>query len=108
LSDVREQLLPKLDDAILETRRNFKPSSDDDPESHFYDLKSAFQDYRDHFTSDPQARELLDSALTEIDAIVEEMQEEQPREPDWDDYPGGGSRGESFGESRSVFDDVDH
>ena len=86
LDDVRNKLLPKLDDEIWNCRANF--DSKDDPESHFDDLKSAFKDYRDEFISDPSAVAQLDAALTQIEEIVEELRSEQPQEPDSDDFHG--------------------
>ena len=106
MGDVRNKLLPNLDDEIWNCRSNF--DSEDDPESHFDELKGAFKDYRDEFISDPPAVARLDAALARIEEVVEDLRSEQPQEPDTDDFHGSSSHGEASEDFRSVFEDVDH
>lgn len=105
LAKVRADLLPKLDDVIWEWRSNFS-DGDGDPEDHFYDLGRALKDYREAFPDKPDAVSQIDIALKRIEEVVEDMRNEQPREPD-DDYYGRSSTGPAMPDSRSTFDDVD-
>lgn len=105
LDDIRQKLIPSLDDEISHWRGNY--SSDDDPESHFYELVSALKEYRETFTEDSEAARLLDEGLRSIERIVEELRSEQTQEPDSDDFrAASGASDEQDGE-RSVFEDVD-
>lgn len=105
LAHVQKTLLPKLDDKIDNWRSNY--SSNDDPEDYFDELVYALRKYRDKFESCPDSVEYINSALTDIEQVIDDLRSERPQEPDSDDYFGRGSSGGGYDESRSVFDDVD-
>ena len=105
LEDVRKKLLPNLENEISNFQWNFK--SEDDPESHFEELRSAFKDYRNEFISDPSAVARLDVGLARIDEVVEELRLEQPQEEDGGEFRGLTSH-EHGEDDRSIFEDVDH
>ena len=102
---VRTVLLPDLDTQIDSWRQSY--NGDHDPEDHFRELVGALQDYRREFAEDEEAIAQLDSALDEIEKIVEELRSELPPEPDSDDFYGGSLASEGEDASRSIFDDVD-
>jgi hypothetical protein len=105
LDDVRQKLIPQLDDEISNWRWNF--CIEDDPDSHFDELVSALKEYRETFADDAEATKLIDDGLGSIERIVEELRSEQPQEPDSDDFRAASSGdGEQDGE-RSIFEDVD-
>jgi len=105
LDDVRQKLIPRLDDEISNWRWNYR--SDDDPDSYFDELVSALKKYRETFAADSEATKLLDEGLGSIERIVEELRSELPQEPDSDDFRAAfGADDENDGE-RSVFEDVD-
>jgi len=104
MEDVQTKLLPKLGHKISNRRWNWE--NDEDPEQYFSSFVDTMQDYRKEFAKHPEAISKIDSALTEIEKVVDELRSEQPQEPDSDDYRGGSSSGMGD-DSRSVFDDVD-
>jgi hypothetical protein len=91
---------------VIFTSRNHNWDNERDPESHFESLVDALKDYKSELAQDSKAVSKIDSALVEIDELVEELRQEQPQEPDSDDYRGGSHSG-GGDDSRSVFDDVD-
>lgn len=105
LESVRKNLLPNLDNKIQNQRDNY--DTERDPETHFDDLVGAVKEYHSVFAEHPEAVEQIESALTRIEEVVEELRSEQPRERDSDDFYERGSTGGGHDESRSVFDDVD-
>lgn len=106
LENVRSRLLPNLQSCTDSWRDDY--DGEDDPESHFSELKSALNDYREALSADTEAVACIDVGIAAIDEVIEELRSEMPPEPDSDDYHGGRThRGESE-ESRSIFDDVDH
>ncbi|MGA2435844.1 MAG: hypothetical protein ABSG25_11220 [Bryobacteraceae bacterium] len=104
MEDVRTKLIPNLGDEISHFHHNW--DNEEDPEGHFQPLVEAIQDYKDELAQHPKAVSKIDSALKEIEELVEELRSEQPQEPDSDDYRGGSHSG-GGDDSRSVFDDVD-
>ena len=104
LSDVRTKLIPNIDNEVSHWQDNW--DIDGDPETHFESLVEALTDYKNELAQDPKAVSKIDSALEEIEELVEELRSEQPQEPDSDDYRGGSHSG-GGDDSRSVFDDVD-
>jgi hypothetical protein len=74
--DVRQKLIPQLDDEISNWRWNFR--SEDAPDSHFDELVSALKEYRETFADDAEATKLIDDGLGSIERIVEELPSEQP------------------------------
>jgi hypothetical protein len=104
MEDVRTKLIPKINNEISHLRHNW--DNDGDPESHFESLVETLTDYKNELTQDSKAVSKIDFALKEIEGIVEELRQEQPQEPDSDDYRGGSHSG-GGDDSRSVFDDVD-
>lgn len=107
ISQVREKLIPCLDDEIQNWRWNFRGNQDDDPEAHFEELVSALERFQNTFENDTEAVRLISEALTNIKEVIDELQSERPEEPDYDDFRPS-SRGESADEgTRSIFDDVD-
>lgn len=105
LEDVRTKLLPNLDDEIQTWCSNY--DGDGDPKDYFDELVGALMDYRDELAEYPDALAQVESALVAIKEAVEGLRDEQPLEPDSDDYYGSGSAGGGHDDSRSVFDDVD-
>jgi hypothetical protein len=105
LEQVRDELLPSLNERISEWRGNF--STDEDPENHFSELKSALKDFRERFVEEENSVSLIDDALAEIDTVIEDLRSETPPEPDYDDL--GDDRGPTSDDmlERSIFDDVD-
>lgn len=105
LEDVRERLLPNIDETISNWRSNY--NSDDDPESHFDSLVSALKEFRDELKEHQQAVTQVQSALVDINAAVEELRSDQPGEPDSDDFRVQSTDADGNDDLRSVFDDVD-
>lgn len=106
LEDVRTKLIPNLWSTIWKWRSNFDEGGNDDPESHFDELKSALGDFRAELSSDSHAVAKIEAAFADIKDAIEELGKGMPGEPDSDDFRGHGSV-ESGDDSRSVFDDVD-
>jgi len=105
LEHVRLTLLPDLNNHIENWRFNYR--SDDDPELYFDELKSALKDYRNEFEEFKDALIQIDTALADIDVVIEELQHELPEDCDGDDYYGRDSTSSGRDFSRSIFDDVD-
>lgn len=105
LEHVYVKLLPNLNDQIDDWESNY--DSDEDPADYFDELVSALKRYRNVFEGRPDAADHIDSALANIDQIIDELRAELPQEPDSDDYFRRGSSGGGYDETRSVFDDVD-
>ena len=105
LEHVRTELLPRVDETIAVWRSNF--GEKDDPEQYFEDLVYALNRYRDEMEEDPEAVNQIDSALSTIKDVIEELQAGMQQEPDSDDFRGGVSSGIENDGSRSIFDDVD-
>jgi len=105
LEHVRTTLLPSLDDHIYNWRLNYH--SDDEPEEYFYELTSALKDYRNELADFKDALNQIDTALADIEQVIEELRSEQPEGPDFDDYYGRDSLSGGRDVSRSIFDDVD-
>jgi len=104
LSTVRTELLPHLTDTIDEWRNNY--GGDGDPEDHFSELKDALEEYRARFEHDAEAVSYIDTGLSEIDGLIDELRSEMPNEEDRDDYLGSARQQTEVGE-RSIFEDVD-
>jgi len=105
LEHVRSSFVPNLD-ACIESWRDAHDRRED-PEEGFRHLKTALQEYETALSEDTLSTSFIDSALTRIDEVVQELQAEVPETPDWGDhYPRQGPSEESGG-SRSIFDDVD-
>ncbi len=104
MEDVRTKLIPNIDDEISHWQHNW--DNERDPESHFESLVDALKDYKSELAQDSKAVSKIDSALVEIEELVEDLRRGQPQEPDSDDYRGGSHSG-GGDDSRSVFDDVD-
>lgn len=107
LDDIRIRLLPVLASTIENWRDNYDENRNEDPENHFDDLVSALKEFRDELTEYPDACSQVESALSDIKELVDEMRSDQPQDPDSDDFRGNDSGGGSDDDSRSVFDDVD-
>lgn len=105
LEEVKQSLLPKLEQEIWNWRCNYKDS--DDPESHFDEFTSALKEYKDEFAEDLEAATRIETALDSIKETVEELKKEQIQEPDSDDYRGGSSHENPPEIERSTFEDVD-
>ena len=105
LADVRQKLIPRLDNEIWNWRSNYR--SGDDPESHFDDLVSALKDFKEEFADDAEAMHLIDGGVREIERVIEELGADLPEEPDRDDFRGSSGGSEDGDDGRSVFDDVD-
>lgn len=106
MHDVRTRLLPNLDDEIATWRVDF--AGDEDPEDYFSRLEETLTHYKAQLAEYPAALSQIESALTNIQEHVAELREEQPGEPDSDEYFVHGSSGGGNDDLRSVFDDVDH
>lgn len=105
LDDVRQKLIPRLDDEISNWRWNYR--SEDDPDSHFDELVSALKEYRETFANDAEATKLIDDGLGLIERTIEELRSEQPQEPDSDDFRAASSDDGDHDGERSIFEDVD-
>jgi len=105
LADVRQKLIPKLDDEIGSWRSNYR--SDDDPESHFDELVSALKVFKEEFADDAEAMLLIDEGVSEIERVIEELCADLPQEPDSDDFRGSSGGNGDSDDDRSVFEDVD-
>ncbi len=107
LLEVRENLIPHLDDEIRSLRWNFGVNQGGNPEAHFEELVSALECFQQAFKTDVEAVRLISEALTCIKDVIEELQSELPEEPDYDDFRPS-PRSESVDNGRrSIFDDVD-
>ncbi len=105
LADVRQKLIPNLDDEIGNWRSNFR--SENDPESHFDELVSTLKVFKEEFADDAEAIRLIDEGVTEIGRVIEELRADLPQEPDSDDFRGASGGTDDRDDDRSVFDDVD-
>ena len=106
LEDVRTRLLPSLDGTIQNWRENYDKHRHD-PENHFDELVSTLKEFRDELTGYPASTVQIETALSEIADVIDELRADQPQEPDYDDFRGQSSDEASDDRSRSVFDDVD-
>ena len=88
LEDIRTKLLPDLDSTISNWRGNYDENRNEDPENHFDELVSALKEFRDELTEHPEAVNQIESALSEIKEVVDELRSDQPQEPDSDDFRG--------------------
>ena len=104
LTHVRASLLPNLDKYIDNWRDNH--DSREDPEEEFRHLKEALRKYEAAMTDDQLASSHINSALTRIDEVVEELLSQVPETPDWDNHYPWQAPADASG-SRSIFDDVD-
>lgn len=102
---VRWNLLARLDSCVQDWRDNWNP--EDDPGSHFDDLKQALKSYRDAFEGDTEAQDWIDGGLTRIDTVTEEMKTRAEGPPDDLEYLGRPPVLEGSDRIRSIFDDVD-
>ena len=105
LEHVRSTFVPNLDSCI----ENWRDAHDrrEDPEEGFRHLKTALQEYETALSEDTLSTSFINSALTRIDEVVQELQAEVPETPDWGDHYPLQSPSEDSGGSRSIFDDVD-
>lgn len=107
LEDVRAKLLPDLTSVISTWRSKYNESRNEDPENHFDELVSALKEFGEELADDSDAVAQIQSALADINEVIEELRSEQPQEPDSDDFRGQSSGEGGDADSRSVFDDVD-
>jgi hypothetical protein len=105
LEHVRSTFLPNLDGCI-ESWRDAHDSSED-PEEGFRHLKTALKEYEAALSEDTFSTLLIDSAMTRIDEVVQELQAAVPETPDWGDFHPRQGQSEDSAGSRSIFDDVD-
>ncbi len=104
LETVRNELLPNLDDNVDSWSRDY--DGDSEPESHFEELRSTLDDYKNEFEDQDIACKKIEGAITRIHKIIEQLKlDYQPKEDDgfWkceDSKP-------SSNQSRSIFEDVD-
>jgi hypothetical protein len=106
LNNVKETLIPNLDDEISNWESNF--DSDDDPDAYFDPLGSALRSYADVFAKDETIASNIELALESVRETVREL--ERGKEYPEDDYDPSYSNASSSSDSapaRSVFDDVD-
>lgn len=106
LQDVRNCLLSDIKSCVNDWYDSH--NGEDDPEEYFSDLRSTLNHYKDAFSEDAEAVEWIDEGLAWIDKYIDELKEEMPCEPDYeDDYYRGGAHHAVEEAERSVFDDVD-
>ncbi len=100
--------LKAFQNQIDEWRLNYnRYDSNSDPEEYFYELKSTLKDYRNEFASSEDSLTQIDTALTHIDYIVEDLRSEWPEGPDNYDYHERDSLNSECHDFRSIFDDAD-
>jgi len=101
---IKTELLPSLSMKIEQHESGF--DKDDDPEAHFEELKDTLNDYRELFAEDESSCNMIDQALTKIEAVVGDLQD-NTYSPTSDSSLAGGEKGSQLGGSRSIFDDID-
>ena len=106
LNEVRETLIPNLDDEIAYWESNF--DSDDDPDTYFDAFVSALRGYADAFENDKIVTSNIELALEAVRETVRQLERETeyPEEHDDSFYSDVSSTSDSSS-ARSVFDDVD-
>ena len=107
LEDIRQKLLPDLEKKIVHWRMNY--DDNEDPEQYFEPLQSALREIQSGLDSDDDtSHELIDTAVTRIDTMVEELKAEAERPPEWENSNlGAQTMVEPPATGRSIFDDVD-
>jgi len=104
LDDVKDELLPNLEDTIDNWKYNF--CEDSDANAYFDGLIETLKSYRDCFMEDHKAVAQIDNALHDLDRIIEELSAEQSKNEDQDDdFQTHKAIDET--QNRSIFDDVD-
>jgi len=108
LEHVRTTLLPNLEDLIENWRSDYlRYNSEIDPEVYFDELVSALKDYRDEFMEYGESIDQIDSALAQIDQVIEDIISDRPEPPEYDDDYRMSSTSNLSEITRSIFDDVD-
>lgn len=105
LEDVRQKLIPNLNEEIWAWRCNTE--SDDDPEMFFDSFVSALRAFSDVFVEDLTTTSAIDAALGEVDRVIKELKEEQETNDDDDLTYAEAPLNAPRNSTRSVFDDVD-
>jgi hypothetical protein len=105
MEDVRKNLIDKLDDCIS-TWRDSHPS-DEDPEDYFSALNTALEEYKTEFGTDVSVVNLVDAGFISIKRVIDELMEETPPRPDYEDVIGRAKPRVQEQGTRSTFDDVD-
>lgn len=101
---IEEEVLRHPEYLISSMREQFNPTSDN-PDDYFDDLVQVLEDYQALYDANSAPSKVIDEILEEIPTVIEELWEEMPPEPDYDDdYRGSGG---SYEVTRDVFDDVD-
>ncbi len=103
---VQETLLPNLDKQIDAWRDNY--DGDDDPDTHFEELKSALDDYKQEFEESEASCQQIHEAINRIEHVVEELRTDYtPSRSEESFFGQNSSSSPKHSENRSVFDDVD-
>jgi conflict system STAND superfamily ATPase len=105
LREVRERLIPNLDEEICNWRSNIE--SDDDPETYFDSFVGALHMYADAFSEDGDATSKIRSAVIEVEEVINELESERETFEEDDSFPYGGGSNIGASSMRSIFDDVD-
>jgi hypothetical protein len=105
LGEIRSELLPNLDSEVDNWKDNY--SGDDSPSDYFETLKSTLGEFREALDGDVSVEGLLAQADVLIERAIARLEEQEPAEPDNDDYYARSASGPTLESSRSIFDDVD-
>lgn len=105
VAEVRDNLLPNLERRIAEQAESYDGA--EDPEDHFYWLRSALTEFQEIFSDDAEAGDWLSSGLASIDCLAAELRTKLAETPDREDYQGAAQSTTSPESFRTVFDDVD-
>ncbi len=107
LNYVRQNLIGEFVRVINEWRSNY--SEHDEPSSHFEELTSCLNDYKEAFKEDEIAQSKIAEALAFINETVEELAFERNNELDFDSLLSSSTdvANKANVQVRSIFDDVD-
>lgn len=105
VEDVRNDLLPNLDDEIQEWRSNF--DSSEEASVYFDPLLDSLRDYRRELDADPEAVRLLDEGIGQLHRTIQELEQEVPEERSSSLASARAASARTENSGRSIFEDVD-
>jgi hypothetical protein len=105
LVDMRETLIPRLDEEIEVFRTNYEP--DEDPEWHFSDLKNTLDDLLNEFEGLDDECSEIETALDQIDHMVSELKIKHDESLKEEDLENESTPDLNDQIERSIFEDVD-
>ncbi|MGO9061889.1 MAG: hypothetical protein ACLQU2_31640 [Candidatus Binataceae bacterium] len=100
---VKRNIVENLQELIWHYEGEF--TGGESPDEHFADLRYALESYKSEFAGDEETVMRLEHGLADIEEAIDRMEEDMPREPDYEDDEQSWHREEPA--ERNIFDDVD-